>query len=177
MTEPSGFADDGVNPCIVLAGKKWPIPMLGPRQNRVVVEAVRHVTKRMREIAEAKLATLDPATKAALLASVDPGILGQDAALRQKLWAVTDFSVEMTNEMDAALFDNISNAVFWALKKAHPEMPREEFEDMPIGMLELIDCIGVVAQQTGMMRRVDPRADPLAPAGSNRSPSSPTGTS
>jgi hypothetical protein len=54
-------------------------------------------------------------------------------------------------------------------------VPRGEFDDRPIGMLELIDSVGIVAQQTGMMRRVDPSVVPLARR-ADPSLSSPTGT-
>jgi hypothetical protein len=36
---------------------------------------------------------------------------------------------------------------------------------MPLGMIELINSIGVIADQTGMMRKADPSADPLARRG------------
>jgi hypothetical protein len=67
---PNERAKDGATPCIRLAGNDWPIPLLAPRQNRLVVPVVSKGTKRMREIAEEKLGKLDAEEKAALIAHV-----------------------------------------------------------------------------------------------------------
>jgi hypothetical protein len=226
-TEPNAKALDGSSLTINLAGQVWPIPLLAPRQNRVVVPAVSKVTKRMRELAEAKITrmkearqTLETKTKeldylqaklavegaplidanavktqiaevtqaieharpdaeqlAILLANItaeDKAILREDGALRKKVWAVTDFPTEMITDADADFIDTVAAAVYGALTRAHPALTRAEFDDMPIGLIEMIDAIGVVAQQTGMMRKVEPESGPLA--GASRSPSSPTGT-
>jgi hypothetical protein len=165
-------------PTIQLAGLDWPIPLLAPRQNRIVVPAVSKITKRMRETAEAKLAQLDDETKAVLLQLATPGEVeekGADAVLRKRIWAMTDFSFEMAHALEPEFFDTICDALYWALTRAHPQLTRQQFDDMPIGMLEMIDAIGMVAQQTGMMKRVDPSAGPLA-GGATPSPSSPTST-
>jgi hypothetical protein len=178
MTEPNGAAADGVNPTILLAGKRWPIPLLGTRQNRSVVPAVARVMQQMRAIAETELANLTPEQRIALVGELPPGS-NADAALRTKIWEITDFPPLMAHQMTDEVFDAITGAVFGALKRAHPEMSRDEFDDMPIPLLELIDAIGIIAQQTGMMRKVsttDSSADPLASPGSSRSPSYPTGT-
>jgi hypothetical protein len=182
MTEPNGILDDGVNPCIQLAGKKWPIPLLGPRQNRIVVPAVSRITKRMREVAEAKLAELSDEQRQTIMASAtaDETIaarLGGDAVVRSFVWKNTDFSTELVQGADTDFLDLLSEAVFWALKRAHPQMARDEFDDMPIATLDMVDAVGTIAQQTGMMRKADPSADPLARAGSAPSPSSRIGTS
>jgi hypothetical protein len=167
MTEPNGICDDGVNPTILLAGKKWPIPLLGPRQNRMVVPAVSRITKRMRELAETKLAALTEQQRQAIVAGAGPDAarLGADAALRGFVWKNTDFGAELVALSDTEFFDLLSDAVFWALKRAHPQMARDEFDDMPIATLDMIDAVGTIAQQTGMMRKTDPSADPLARAG------------
>jgi hypothetical protein len=166
MTEPNGILDDGVNPTIVLAGKKWPVPLLGPRQNRIVVPAVSRITKRMRELAEAKLSALTAAERQAIVAaSPDAARLGDDGALRSFVWKTTDFGVELLTAADTEFLDLLADAAFWALKRAHPQMARDEFDDMPIAMLDMIDAVGTIAQQTGMMRKTDPSADPLARRG------------
>jgi hypothetical protein len=177
-TKPNGFFDDGVTPCITLAGQRWPIPLFGVRQLRSVGPAVSRVTTAMRDLAERRLAALTPDQRVSILAQVpkDVATMGEDRALRNRLWAITDFPVEMSKEMPEQLFEDLTTAVFWALKRAHPQLTLDEFEEMPTGMIELINCIGIIADQTGMMRKVDPSADPLAQAGSNLSPSSRTGT-
>ena len=166
-TKPNGFFDDGVTPCIMLAEQRWPIPVFGVKQLRHVVPAVSRVTTAMRELSERRLAELSPTQRAAVLAQVpqDVATLGEDRALRNRLWAITDFPVEMSREMTDEVFEALVTAVFWALRRAHPALTLEEFEEMPIGMIELINCIGVIADQTGMMRKADPSADPLARRG------------
>jgi hypothetical protein len=166
-------------PCIRLAGLDWPIPLLAPRQNRHVVPAVSAITKRMRDTAEQKLAKLDEAAKAGMLQHADPDEVsrkGADAVLRQRIWAITDFSFEMAHSLEPEFFDTVCDALYWALTRAHPQLTRQQFDDMPMGMLEMIDCIGVVAQQTGMMKRVEPSAGPLADPNAPASPSPPTST-
>jgi hypothetical protein len=166
-TKPNGIFDDGVTPCIVLAGQRWPIPAFGVKQLRHVVPAVSRVTKAMRELSERRLAELSPTQRAAILAQVpqDVATLGEDDALRNRLWAITDFPVEMSREMTGEVFEALITAVFWALRRAHPQLTLDEFEEMPIGMIELINCVGIIADQTGMMRKADPSADPLARRG------------
>jgi hypothetical protein len=104
-----------------------------------------------------------------------------DGVVRKWIWAITDFSFELTQVLEPTLYDNVAEAVFWALTRAHPQLTRSQFDDLPIGVLELIDAIGTIAGQTGMMKRGDPSAAPLAgpsePGGAAApSPSSPTGT-
>jgi hypothetical protein len=166
-------------PCIRLAGLDWPIPLLAPRQNRHVVPAVSKITKRMRDTAEQKLAQLGEETKAAILQNADPDEVsrrGTDAVLRERIWKITDFSFEMAHSLEPEFFDTVCNALYWALTRAHPQLTRQQFDDMPMGMLEMIDCIGIVAQQTGMMKRVEPSAAPLADPNAAASPSPPTST-
>jgi hypothetical protein len=40
MTEPNAELLDGRTPTIPLAGKEWPVPLLAPRQNRIVVPLI-----------------------------------------------------------------------------------------------------------------------------------------
>ncbi len=39
-TEPNALLLDGTTPTIKLAGRDWPVPLLAPRQNRIVVPAI-----------------------------------------------------------------------------------------------------------------------------------------
>jgi hypothetical protein len=172
VPDPNEHAKSAGAPCVRLAGKEWPIPLLAPRQNRIVVPAVAKITKRMRDIAEQKFGSLDAQEKADLIAA-----LGSETELRSRLWRVTDFSFEIIANLESEFFDLVSDALYWSLTRAHPALTRQQFDDMPIGMIEMVDAVGIIAQQTGMMRRADPKeaAGPLA-AGEQPSPSSPTGT-
>lgn len=178
LVTPNELAKNNA-PCIRLAGLDWPIPLLAPRQNRLVVPAVSKVTKRMRETAEQKLAALADETKAVMLELANPDEVsrkGADAVLRQRIWEMTDFSFEMAHSLEPEFFDTVADALYWALTRAHPQLTRAQFDDTAMGMLEMIDAIGVVAQQTGMMKRVEPSAGPLADPNAPASPSPPTST-
>jgi hypothetical protein len=174
LTEPNEHAKSAGAPCIWLAGQEWPIPLLAPRQNRVVVPAVAKITRRMRDIAEKRFASLENEEKQSLIEA-----LGSETELRNRLWKITDFSFEIISALEPEFFDLLSDAVYWSLTRAHPALLRVQFDDMPIGMYELVDAIGIVAQQTGMMKRADPQesAGPLAepsPSSQTGTPSSPT---
>ena len=84
------------------------MPLLAPRQNRIVVPGLM------------KLATL---------ATADYGLLCE--------------------------------IVFAALTRGCPHLSREEFEEWPIPLFELIQALPVISRQTGMMRT---RRDPIAKA-------------
>lgn len=170
LSSPNEQAKSAGAPCIRLAGQDWPIPLLAPRQNRIVVPAVTKITRRMRDIAEQKFASLKEDERQALIDS-----LGSEAELRTRLWKVTDFSFEIISALEPEFFDLVSDALYWSLTRAHPTLTRQQFDDMPIGMIEMVDAMGIIAQQTGMMRKVDPSAGPLASA-QQPSPSSQTGT-
>jgi hypothetical protein len=94
------------DPVITIAGRAWRIPLLAPRQNRMVI--------------------------AGLMA------LGRRPEVQ---------------------YDTLLDIVFAALTRAHPTLPREEFDDWPIGTYELLDALPVIAKQTGLMRRAPIRAE------------------
>lgn len=54
---------------------------------------------------------------------------------------------------DTAAFDALSEIAFLALTRAHPEMSRAEFDDMPIDTLELLAAVRIIARQAGLFRR------------------------
>ena len=169
LPEPNEQAKSAGAPSIHLAGKDWPIPLLAPRQNRIVVPAVAKITQRMKTLAGEKLASLKDDERRALIEAI-----GSETELRSRIWKTTDFAVEIIQQLEPAFFDTIADALYWALTRAHPQLTRQIFDDMPIGTIEMIDAVGIVAQQTGMMRQ---SADPLVTAGGQQqSPSSQTGT-
>jgi hypothetical protein len=171
LPEPNEHAKSSGAPCVMLAGKEWPIPLLAPRQNRVVVPGVTKITRRMREIAEQNYASLGDDERQRLIEAI-----GSETELRNRLWKVTDFSFEIIQRLEPEFFDTIADALYCALTRAHPQLTRQAFDDMPIGMAEMVDAMGIVAQQTGMMRKVEPSAGPLAAGPESASPSSQTGT-
>jgi len=170
LPEPNEHAKSTGAPCVRLAGQEWPIPLLAPRQNRIVVPAVAKITQRMKAIAEQRYSSLEDDERQSLIAAI-----GSETDLRNRLWKITDFAVEIIQRLEPEFFDTVADALYWALTRAHPQLTRQVFDELPIGMIEMIDAIGTVAQQTGMMRKVEPSAGPLASSQEQASPSSQTG--
>ncbi len=143
MTEPNQqLLDDPTIPRITLAGKEWPIPMMAPKQNVVLVPTILKVVPKV-------LSAGDGAGK----------------------FDIARFSEVMTEEAYKALV-----TIAWvALTRGHPALPRAEFEDMPVGTMELVLAVIIIAQQTGVIKPGAPKmgeAQPPIPA----APNSQTGT-
>lgn len=102
-------------PKITLAGKDYPIPLLVPRQNRIVIPKLLSLMKAL---------TAGDAVKI-----VDP-----------------------TN-LSTAEYDDLIDIVWIAVTRATPTLTKEQFLDMPIGLMELISAMDTVALQSGAMKR------------------------
>lgn len=135
VVTPNAAFLDGHIPTITLAGQEWPVPVLGPRQNRIVGP---------------NLLSLLP--KFAGFSAKD---LKGDAAKIGALLA----------RLDTPAYDLLSDAVFFALTKAHPLLTRSMFDDMPIETLELIYALSTLAKQSGLFKDAPqaPTAAPLVP--------------
>jgi hypothetical protein len=160
-SKPNPLFVNGVNPTIRLAGEDWPIPTLAIKQNRMVGPALTRVLRKMRQIGEQRLRSLDDESKDAMLATANPemlGLLGPEVTLRTRVWETTDFALEV----DTEFLDDLGTALFWALSKAHPYLTREEFDDKPIRIIEMLQALSIVAEQTGMLEKRDPSVGPLA---------------
>jgi hypothetical protein len=53
-------------------------------------------------------------------------------------------------------YEFLLDIVFAALTRAHPDIAREDFEDWPVALYELVDALPVVAKQTGLRLRRSP---------------------
>ncbi|HTT84967.1 MAG TPA: hypothetical protein VMF67_15935 [Rhizomicrobium sp.] len=113
-------------PTITLAGREWTVPRLAPRQNRIVVPALLRLIPRI--------------------------ITAREDALAAK---ESDLAY-LARFVDAPTYDELAALVYTALTRAHPELERQEFDDMPIETLELIGAVSVVARQAGLLRPVKP---------------------
>jgi hypothetical protein len=111
-------------PTINLAGKEWPVPRLAPRQNRIVVPA-------LLELIPMILRARDEAAEA-----------GETGSFAQ-----------VARYLDTAAYDRLTETVFVALTRAHPDLARTAFDDMPIDTFELIGAVRVIALQAGLIRR------------------------
>ncbi len=107
MPEPNAKFLDGVTPTIEWDGKQWPIPLLAPRENRIVLPAV------MRS--------------------------------RITVQKMTQENAPMTTEE----YDDLTLIVYWGLRRAHPSLTRDQFDDVPISTIDLLRAMTTVARQTG----------------------------
>lgn len=138
MTEPNQtLLSDQAIPTVTLAGKAWPMPMLAPKQNCIVVPTVLRIVP-------------------AILASGDgKGMFDLKA---------------FAKAIDEQTYRDLVTIAYTAVTRAHPEMTRAEFDEMPIGTMELILSVLVIAQQTGVIRPKMPGEPPSgeAPAGDSQ---------
>lgn len=109
-------------PRVTLAGKEWPIPQLAIGQAKKVVPAIMSIGPALLRVAE--------------------------AAERNDQAAM----VQAMASFDEAAFEKLADIVFNALRRAHPNMGRGEFENMPITVTELFMAIPVVFKQVGFLK-------------------------
>jgi len=110
-------------PSIKIAGKDWPVPQLAPRQNRVVVPALLNVLPKI-------IGAREQAN-----GQMDGGGLAQ-----------------LAQYLDTTAYDKLTDIVFHALSRAHPELRRDDFDDMPVDTAELFAAISVIAHQAGLFK-------------------------
>jgi hypothetical protein len=60
---------------------------------------------------------------------------------------------EVAYYLDTAIYDRLTDVVYFALTRAHPQLSRAEFDDMPIDTTELFAALSVIASQAGLLRR------------------------
>lgn len=131
MTTPNKtLLDEGV-PTLILGGVHWLVPMLAPKQNRVVVPILLEMIPKI------------TASYQTIMMKDDDGneVAKSIADLQQLAQVLTEGGI-----------DKLTRCIYHALKKGHPDLTLEEMDDMPIGTFEMIDGIMVIARQTGILR-------------------------
>lgn len=120
-------------PKMKLGGHEYPVPMLVPRQNRIIGP---------------KLFKLIGAI------SIGSGVIN-------------------IGSMTTEIYDDLIDVVFVAATRANPGLKKDDLLDSPISLPELFEALGIVAEQSGLMRK----AAAGAPApGEARAGTSQTGT-
>jgi hypothetical protein len=54
--------------------------------------------------------------------------------------------------LTAEVIHDLATVVFWGLERGHKGLTREEFDEMPIDLTDLIDAMLVVSRQTGLLK-------------------------
>jgi hypothetical protein len=78
-------------------------------------------------------------------------------------------------KLGSAHYESLQEISFQGLKRAHPQLTRDQFLDLPITLPELVAAFAIIAKQTGIFERAGPgeaSAEGIPPDSSN----SPTGT-
>lgn len=152
-TEPNTLllADPEI-PRITIAGKEWPVPSMAPAQ---LVHLAPIVHRRHKRIAE--------------MAAKD------DSDAEQLAYARRIYDDTMTTET----LQELSDMVFWGLRRGHPHLSREEFDNLsPVSVVELLSAAKVIAGQTHLFREMksgETRPLALTPAPTSPSTGESTG--
>jgi hypothetical protein len=125
LTADSPVTDD---PGITLAGKRWPVPRLAPRQNRVIVPILLRLIPR-------------------IIKARDDAVAAQDSDL-----------VYLSRFVDEATYGELTTLAYTALTRGNPDLIRHDFDDMPVETLELVAAVFVIARQAGLLRPTPVRA-------------------
>lgn len=119
---------------IRLAEQDWPVPLLAPRQNRIVIPKLLAVFKK-------------------LLSQLPP-----EYQLGDKISVNSLASIEITTEQ----YDDMSEVVWLALTRAHPKLGKDEFLDMPITTAEMSAALMTILKQTGHLKVGVDQGEPVA---------------
>jgi hypothetical protein len=104
---------------------------------------------------------------------IDPLILSLLPIFSQ--WQ-TDKTAALT-KLGAKEYDALIEIAFQAIRRAAPEVTRDQFLDLPVTLPELVSAFSVIAQQTGVFARSEPgeaQAGEARPTGTESSPMSAT---
>lgn len=125
---------------VTLAGKEWPIPRLGTRQNRIVVGGCMRLFKRLMPVLK-MLEQLDADKRQ-----------GTESVPLETLISTLDISTED--------YDLLGDVTYTALTRAHPLLQREQFLDLDITLMELLMALPIIAQASGFLKKAEPGEQP-----------------
>lgn len=63
---------------------------------------------------------------------------------------------EVGSPITKEILNDLGTILFHALERGHPDLTREEFDDMPIGLMDLIDALPIIQKQSGCYRDKKP---------------------
>jgi hypothetical protein len=76
-------------------------------------------------------------------------------ALWPKMLAIREAKDKMAKLFELMEGDNLKlmyDCVFLAIQRGHPDLTREEFDEMEVGVLEAFESLYPIAQQTGLIK-------------------------
>lgn len=72
-------------------------------------------------------------------------------------------------DLDEGRIDRLVEAYYWALTRAQPTLTREQWDEVPVSVIEMIEALPVLAEKAGLVPRRD------AASGEARAPTPPNG--
>lgn len=130
--------DDPRTLTVSLDGTKWPIPRLAPAQNERVTPIILRIMPLLMRLSREER-------------SQAVAVEGQDLAP-----VLSDRMERLGEVLSEQNLHDIYTAIYVALKKGHPDLTRDEFDEIPIGNLDAIEAMNVIARQTGTIRQARP---------------------
>lgn len=64
-------------------------------------------------------------------------------------------ALRSVGDLDEAKIDRLVEAYYLALTRAYPDLTREEWEEVPVSVVEMIDALPILAQKAGLVPRKD----------------------
>lgn len=133
------------SPSITIGGEKFFIPKLALKQNRIVVDRLKSILPVMMQ--------LEAAAKA-VKASVTPA--DTEASFKAMISAIP---------MDEETTGKVSDAVYAAITRGQPAYTRDQFDNLPCGIDELLMSLPVVMMQSFAFMQKPKEAAPGASPG------------
>ncbi|HLY04273.1 MAG TPA: hypothetical protein VKR31_00850 [Rhizomicrobium sp.] len=125
-------------PKVTLAGAEYEIPVLAPKQNRIVVPLIDSVFPKIENARRKSFA--DPADE-------------------KKGVVAYRWMVELV--LNGA-YDDLCAVTHAALTRTLPDLTRAEFDDWAVDTFELLAAVAVIARQAGLIRDVVTATKPSA---------------
>lgn len=133
---------------ILLAGKRWPIPKLGPRQQRVIVPKA---NKLLRALMPKLFAANQEREAIAKVAAEEKKAQQPERAKTaedvEKSLRVMLSTVDLTQEQ----YDDLVDITVAALSKLHPKVNREVFLDWDVATMELVMALLSISIQASIL--------------------------
>ena len=67
-----------------------------------------------------------------------------------------DDKIATLSKLNTSNYESLLEIAFQAIRRAHADVSREQFLDMPVTLPELVAAFPVIAQQTGVFERAAP---------------------
>jgi hypothetical protein len=103
------------------------------------------------------------------------GVAGMGAQAQDGVVAFPRGRIPSPVDFTEAQYDDLLKVVFWGLKRAHPDLDWELFQDLPITTRDLFYAFTTISRQTGLLQPAGEVKDPATPF-ETPTETSPTGT-